>query len=130
MQMTTSGTYTEAALNKLTKPELVQLLLKTEATLGSQITYLSWESKDNLIYLKQLQADIAVIKTVNDRLVERVVKKERQCSLIVIYITIFIIIFFLPLLQGSATTWQNTNLKINFIIFLFILLSVKFFNNV
>ena len=90
MQMTTGGTYTKAALNKLIKRELVQLLPKTEATLGSQITYLSWEGKDNLIYLKQLQADIAVVKTVNERLVERVVKKERHCSLIVIYITIFL----------------------------------------
>ena len=39
--MTMSGTHTEAVLNKLTKTELVQLLLKTEATLGSQITDLS-----------------------------------------------------------------------------------------
>ena len=35
-------------------------------------------------------------------------------------------------LEDSATTWQNTNLKINFINFFiwFIRLSVKFFNNV
>ena len=74
-----SGTHTEAVLNKLTKPELVQLLLKTEATLGSQITDLSKEIKDTLTYLKKLKADIAVVKTVNDRLVERVIKTERQC---------------------------------------------------
>ena len=77
--MTMSGTHTEAVLNKLTKPELVQLLLKTEATLGSQITDLSKEIKDTLTYLKKLEADIAVVKTVNDRLVERVIKTERQC---------------------------------------------------
>ena len=46
--MTMSGTHTEAVLNKLTKLELVQLLLKTEATLGSQITDLSKEIKDTL----------------------------------------------------------------------------------
>ena len=40
--MTVSGTHTEAVLNKLTKTELVQLLLKTGATLGSQITDLSF----------------------------------------------------------------------------------------
>ena len=41
-------------------------------------------------------------------------------SLIASYITnFFVIIFFLPLLQDSATTWQNTNLKINFINFSF-----------
>ena len=77
--MTMSGTHTEAVLNKLTKPELVQLLLKTEATLGSQITDLSKEIKDTLTYLKKLKADIAVVKTVNDRLVERVINTERQC---------------------------------------------------
>ena len=77
--MTMSGTHTEAVLNKLTKPELVQLLLKTEATLGSQITDLSKEIKDTLTYLKKLEADIDVLKTVNNRLVERVIKTERQC---------------------------------------------------
>ena len=79
MLTTTSGTHTEAVLNKLTKPELVQLLLKAEAALGSQIADLSKEIKDTLTYLKKLEADIAVIKTVNDRLVEMVVKTERQC---------------------------------------------------
>ena len=77
--MTMSGTHTEAVLNKLSKPELVQLLLKTEATLGSQITDLSKEIKDTLTYLKKLEADIAVVRTVNDRFVQRVVKTERQC---------------------------------------------------
>ena len=74
-----SDTHTEAVLNKLTKPELVQPLLKTESTLGSQITDLSKEIKDTLTYFKKLEADIAVVKTVNDRLVERVIKTERQC---------------------------------------------------
>ena len=74
-----SGTHTEAVLNKLTKPELVQPLLKTEATLGLQITDLSKEIKDTLTHLKKLQADIAVVRTVNDKLVERLVKTERQC---------------------------------------------------
>ena len=77
--MRMSGTHTEAVLNKLTKPELVQLLLKTEATLGSQITDLSKEIKDNLTHLKKLEADIAAVRTVSDRLVEKVVKTERQC---------------------------------------------------
>ena len=77
--MTMSGTHAEAVLNKLTKPELVQLLLKTEGTLGSQITDLSKEIKDTLTHLKKLESDIAVVRTVNDRLVERVVKTERQC---------------------------------------------------
>ena len=77
--MTMSGIHTEALLNKQTKPQLVQPLLKTEATLGSQISDLSKKIKDTLAHLKMLEADIAVVKTVNDRLVERIVKTERQC---------------------------------------------------
>ena len=76
--MTMSGTHTEAVLNQVTKPKLVQLLLKTEATLGSQISDLSKEIKDTLIHLKKLEADIVVVNIVNDRLVERIVKTERQ----------------------------------------------------
>ena len=74
--MTMSGTHTEAVLNKLTKPELVQLILKTEATPGSQITDLSNEIKDTFTHLKKLEADIAVVRTANYRLVERVVKTK------------------------------------------------------
>ena len=47
-----SSTQTEAMWNKLTKPELVHLLLKTEATLGSQTTDLSKKIRDTLTYLK------------------------------------------------------------------------------
>ena len=43
-----SDTHTEAVLDKLTKPKLVQLLLKNEPTLGSQITDLSKEIKGTL----------------------------------------------------------------------------------
>ena len=52
--MTMSGTHTEAVLNRLTKPELAQLLLKTEATLGSQITDLSKEVKDTHTSFKKI----------------------------------------------------------------------------
>ena len=77
--MTMSGTHTEAVLYKLTKPKLVHLPLKTEAALSSQITDLSKKIKDTLTHLKKLEADIAVVRTVNNRLVERVVKTERRC---------------------------------------------------
>ena len=75
MLMTMSATHTEAVLNKLTKSELVQLLLKTEAILGSQITDLSKVDKDTLTHFKKLEADIAVVRIVSDGLV----KAERQC---------------------------------------------------
>ena len=76
--MTMSGTHTEAVSNKLTKLESAQLLLKTEATRGSQIADLSKEIKGILTYLKKLEADVSAVRTVNDKLVEMVVKTEKQ----------------------------------------------------
>ena len=77
--MTMSGTYTKAVLNELTKPELVQLLLKTEATLGLQISDLSKEIKDIFTHRKKLETDMVVVKIVNDRLLASIVKTERHC---------------------------------------------------
>ena len=72
-------THTEAVLNKLSKSELVQLVLQTEASLASQITNVTTEVKDLLGYFKKLEADLAVKKNVNSKLMERVVQIERQC---------------------------------------------------
>ena len=49
-----------------------------------------------------------------------------------LYHNFCVIILFLPLLQDSTITWQNTNIKISFINFFiwFIWLSVKFFSNI
>ena len=72
-------TRTETVLKKLSKSELVQLVLQTEANLTSQITNLTTEVKDLLGYLKKLEADLAVTKNVNSKLMKRVVQTERQC---------------------------------------------------
>ena len=55
-------THTEAVLNKLSKSELVQLVLQTEASLASLITNLPTEVKDLLGYFKKLESDLAVTK--------------------------------------------------------------------
>ena len=73
-------THTEAVLNKLGKSELVQLVLQTEASLVSQITNRTTEVKDLLGYFKKLDADLAVTKNANSKLMERVVQTERQCQ--------------------------------------------------
>ena len=44
-----AGAHTEAVLNKLSKLELVQIILNTEANLGPQISKLTTEVKDLLI---------------------------------------------------------------------------------
>ena len=42
------GAYTETVLNKLSKPELVQIILNTEANLGSEIATLTTEVRNLL----------------------------------------------------------------------------------
>ena len=41
-----AGTHTEAVLNKLTKPKLLQLLLNTKANMGAQFSSLNAEVKE------------------------------------------------------------------------------------
>ena len=71
--------HTEVGLNKLSKSKLVQLILKTDASLASQITSLTTEVTDLLGYFKKLEADLAVIKNVNTKLIKRVEQTEGQC---------------------------------------------------
>ena len=64
-----AGTHTEAALNELNKPDLVQIVLNTQSNLGSQIAKLTTEVKE---------ADVAIFRNANSKLLERVVATERQ----------------------------------------------------
>ena len=77
--MNTAGAHTEAVLNKLSRLELVQIILNTEANLGSQITKLTSEVKNLLDYSKKLEVDVAVVRNVNNKLGERVPAREHQC---------------------------------------------------
>ena len=74
-----AGAHTEAVLKKLSKPELVQIILNTEANFGSQIAKLTTEVKNLLDHSKKLEADVAIVRNVNNKLVERVVATEHQC---------------------------------------------------
>ena len=73
------GAHTETILNKLSKPELVQIILNTETNLGSQIAKLTTEVKDLLAHSKKLETDVVIVRNVNRKLVERVAATERQC---------------------------------------------------
>ena len=68
-----AGIHTEAVLNKLTKRELIQFLLNTEANMGVQISTLTAEVKELSSYLKKLEVDVAIVKNVNSKLVEQLV---------------------------------------------------------
>ena len=61
-------THTEAVLNKLSKPDLVQLVLQAKASLASQITNLTNEVNELLGYFKKLEANLVVTKNVNQNL--------------------------------------------------------------
>ena len=54
--MDIAGAHTEAVLNKLSKPGLVQLILNAEANLRLQIAKLTTEVKDLLARSKKLEA--------------------------------------------------------------------------
>ena len=75
-----STTHTEDVLKKLSKSELVKLVLQIEHSLASQITNLTSEVKDLLGYFTKLEADLIVKKNVNSKPMERVVQTERQCK--------------------------------------------------
>ena len=63
-----AGTHTEAVLNKLTKPKLLQLLLNTKANMGAQFSSLNAEVTELSSYLKNLETDVAIVKNVSSRL--------------------------------------------------------------
>ena len=69
-----AGAHTEATLNKLSKPELIQLLLHTEGNMSLQK-----EVKRMLNYQRKLGVNASIIKIVNNKLVEQVNENERQC---------------------------------------------------
>ena len=54
-------------------------MLNTEANMGAQISTLNMEVKELNSYLKKLEAELAIVKNVNSRLVEQLVQTERQC---------------------------------------------------
>lgn len=74
-----NGIHAEAILKKLTHPELSELLINAKATVGPQIADLSKEVKDTFTHLKKLNTDVSVVRTVNNRLVQWLVKTIKQC---------------------------------------------------
>ena len=77
--MNMAGAHTETVLNKLSQPDLVQLILTIETNLGSQIAKLTTEAKDLPDHSKKLEADLAIARNVNNKLVQRYVAANCQC---------------------------------------------------
>ena len=76
--MNKAGAHTEAVLQKLSKCELVQIILNTEDNLGLQIAKLTTEVKELLAHSKKLEVHLAIVRNVNSKLVESVLATEHQ----------------------------------------------------
>ena len=57
----------------------MKLVIQTEARLASKLTILATEVKDLRGFFKKQEADLAVTKNVNTKLMERFRQTERQC---------------------------------------------------
>ena len=59
----------EATLKGLNKPDLIKLVLQLESEMNSDITELTSEIRDLVAQIKKVQADVALVKNVNEKLV-------------------------------------------------------------
>lgn len=55
------GLHTDAVLNKLSKRELVQLVLSTDAKMGFHISSIANEIKYLLAYFKRLEEEVTIL---------------------------------------------------------------------
>lgn len=74
-----AGLHTDAVLNKLSKRELVQLVLNTDAKMGFHISSIANEIKYLLAYFKRLEEEVTILQKANEKLVERLADNERLC---------------------------------------------------
>ena len=77
MIMTMNGTHSETLLNSLIKPELMQLLLNTEANPSLKISNLFTKMNGMLGNFENFEGDKFTVKNVIDKLVETLVLTKR-----------------------------------------------------
>ena len=71
--------YTEATLKDLNKPELIKLVLQLESEMNSDIKRLTSDLRDLVIQMKKVEADVAIVKNVNEKLVNQLIETGWQC---------------------------------------------------
>lgn len=72
-----NGTHSETLLNNLIKPELMQLLLNTEANPSLKISNLFTKMNGILGNFENFEGDKVTVNNVIDKLVERLVLTKR-----------------------------------------------------
>ena len=71
--------HTEATLKGLNKPNLIKLVLQLESEMNSDIKELTSEIRELVAQMKKFEVDIAIVKNVNEKLVNQLIETERQC---------------------------------------------------
>ena len=71
--------HTEATLTGLNKPDLIKLVLQLESEMNSDIKELTLKFRELVTQMKKVEADIAMVKNVNKKLVNQLIKTEQQC---------------------------------------------------
>ena len=67
---------TKATLKGLNKPDLIKLVLQLESEMNSDIKELTSEIRDLVAQMKKVEADVAIVKNVNEKLVNQLIKTE------------------------------------------------------
>ena len=69
----------EATLKGLNKTHLMKLVLQLESEMNSDIKELTSEIRDLVTQMKKVEADVATVKNVNEKLVNQLTETGRQC---------------------------------------------------
>ena len=72
-------TLPEEALRKLTKDELVNLSLEYQSKLNLTLANIDKDVGELRNDLKKLESDLAISRSVNTKLRDRIISLERQC---------------------------------------------------
>ena len=68
--------HTEATLKGLNKPDLIKLVLQLESKMNSDVKELTSEIRDLVGQMKKVKADVAIVKNVNEKPVNQLIKTE------------------------------------------------------
>ena len=71
--------YTEATLKGLNKPNLIKLVFRLESEMDSNIKELTLEIRDLVAQMEKIEDDVAIVKNVNEKLVNQLMETEQQC---------------------------------------------------
>ena len=91
--------HTEATLKGLNKPDLIKLVLQLKSEMNSDIKELILEIRDLVIQMTKGEADVAIVKNINEKLVNQLIETEWQCWATVLKARVF---------RGSSNTYLYT----------------------